>query len=76
MIRFEELLVGLMELIPLSVGDGTTEVSVTELQINTPIETRVMSDGSLRGTLPRGRMATGFDAPHSRLYARFATRSG
>ena len=77
MIRFEDLIVGLMELVPLTAGDPEkdgTSIAVTELEITTPIEARLENDGLLKSTLPRGRMATGFDAPHSRLYARFETR--
>jgi hypothetical protein len=50
-------------------------VSATDVELTLPIESRIERRGTLHATLPRGRMATGFDMPLGRLAARFAAAS-
>lgn len=44
-------------------GISVTGISVTGLDLLVPIETHLRANGELEATLPRGQLATGFDAP-------------
>jgi hypothetical protein len=46
-------------------------LAVTELDVVAPLEARLGAGAELTASLPRGRMATGFDPPLGRLTARF-----
>jgi hypothetical protein len=52
-------------------ADDGVRLRVTSLDVDLPIESRIVEDGRLEASLPRGLMATGFDVPHGRLSARF-----
>jgi hypothetical protein len=60
---------------PLVSGAGSPDegarLRVTTLDLDLPIESRIVSGGVLQASLPRGLMATGFDLPHGRISARF-----
>jgi hypothetical protein len=52
--------------------DGTIAVALTSVAIAVPIESRIDTGGALLASLPRGRLATGFQLPVGRVSARFA----
>jgi hypothetical protein len=67
----EDVLVKLSE-VPLAVvqprtGEG---LGIEAMRLDVPIEA-VISEGRLAVSLPRGRLATGFDRPQGRLMAFF-----
>lgn len=45
-------------------------MDVTSVDLDVPLETRPSADGGLLASLPRGVMATGFEAPLARLRVR------
>jgi hypothetical protein len=59
-------------------GAGAPEagvaVDVTAVDLTLPIEAIIGAGGELRASLPRGRMATGFQLPHGRVVARFGAQ--
>lgn len=59
MIAFDQLLVAMIDELPL--GSGDLVVSGVELEL--PIESRLDAAGQLQVSWPRGRMTTGFDPP-------------
>jgi hypothetical protein len=71
---FGDLILALAESLPRGAGapELGVEVQVTGVDLVVPLESRIGGGGELRASLPRGRMATGFRAPHGRLAARFA----
>jgi hypothetical protein len=77
-IDFGELLVGLVDAIPIGAGgpEAGIQIAVESMEIDLPIETRFGDDGALLATFPRGRMATAFDPELARVAARFGVRSG
>ena len=77
MIALEELLLALVEEVPLEVGshDAGIVVAVDELELSVPIESRMGRDGRLLASVPRGQLATGFDAPQGQLAIACARRS-
>jgi hypothetical protein len=76
MTRLEELVVGLADGLPGGLGDARSGVRVesTVLDLVIPIEVHVDAGGMVRASLPRGRLATGWDVPHSRLQLSFDRR--
>lgn len=56
-------------------GDEGVAVSIETVGLRLPIEVRFDGHGRLGASLPRNRMATGFDTPVSILAATFV-RSG
>lgn len=66
---FAELLVALAEDLPLEAGGAAfgVEITVTELDLEVPIEARIAGAGDLFASLPRGRFAVGFAVPHGRV---------
>ena len=67
-------------LVELATAVGATErdarlgagVVVDRACVDVPIEARLFAGGELFASLPRHRLATGFDAPFTRLAAHFA----
>jgi hypothetical protein len=49
-------------------------VESTALDLRIPVEAHVDAAGMVRASLPRGRLATGWDVPHGRLSLRFDRR--
>jgi hypothetical protein len=70
MVGFDQLLIELMRSLPTSAGDEDSQIAVTDLDLEVPLEARIESRGTLKATLPRGRMSTGFDVPLARLRVR------
>jgi hypothetical protein len=67
----------LAESLPTSAGtieDGIA-VAIDELELDMPIEIRIETNG-LCVSLPRGRLATGFDPQHGRVRVRFSRGDG
>jgi hypothetical protein len=75
-IDFAELLVGLLEAVPLSAGgpDAGIALAVESLEVSLPIEARLGPGGALLASFPRGRLATRLDPAHGRLATVFAVR--
>jgi hypothetical protein len=70
---FGELIVGLAGLVPEragSPGEGIL-LRVGGLDLTLPVESRIGEGGELFASMPRGRMATGFDPKLSTLSVRF-----
>ncbi len=60
------------ELTPrLESGAAGLALEVTRLEVDAPIEARIGAEMGLAASLPRGRLATGFDPPLGHLRARF-----
>jgi hypothetical protein len=74
---FGDLIVALIEQLPMGVLDaaGTTSVEVTSVALDLPLETRLGRGAEVRASLPRGRLATGFQIPLGRLSAHFQTEA-
>jgi hypothetical protein len=74
--HLEELIVGLAEGLPAGLGGAEAGVRVesTALDLRIPVEAHVDAAGMVRASLPRGRLATGWDVPHGRLSLRFDRR--
>jgi len=74
MIDMADLLVALVEAVPLAAGgpDAGVAVDVESMEVDLPIETRLGDGGALLASFPRGRMATDFDPELARVSARFA----
>jgi hypothetical protein len=70
MLPFGELLLKLAALVPVS-----GELTVREMELTLPIESRIGHGGELRASLPRGRLATGFDPPLTQMALRFEVQS-
>ena len=70
MVGFDELLIELLRALPTSAGDEDSHIAVTDLDMTLPLEVRIDSRGTLKATLPRGRMTTGFELPHAHLRVR------
>jgi hypothetical protein len=70
LVPLADLLVGVTAALPIAAG-GETGISVVAMDLDLPVETRIDRGGELHASLPRGRMATGFDLPHGRVVARF-----
>jgi len=70
---FADLIVGLASHVP--TGSGSPEsgalVSVAAMDLSLPLEARIAGGATLLASLPRGRLATGFDVPLGRLTAHF-----
>jgi hypothetical protein len=70
---FAELLAATVGPLPLEAGNAAVgaRVAVSALDLDVPLEIRIDDGAELRVSLPRGRLATGFDPPHGRLAAHF-----
>jgi hypothetical protein len=66
---FGELIVHLARLVPerASAPGAALEVQVSALELTLPFESRIEHGGELLASLPRGRLATGFDPPLGNL---------
>src|SRR5262249_55645935 len=59
--------------LPFAAGEPAAgaRLTVSTLDLDLPLEMRIESGAELRVSLPRGRMATGFDLPLGRITAHF-----
>ena len=73
-----DLVIELVEALVDSVGAPALGVAlaITDIDVTLPLEARLGQGGELRASLPRGRMATGFQVPHGRLVAHFICSEG
>jgi hypothetical protein len=64
-IALSDLVASLLDAVPLEAGDegAAIRIEVEEVELALPIEARMARDGSFVAGAPRGRIATGFDAP-------------
>ncbi|MCU7935204.1 MAG: hypothetical protein KZQ99_10035 [Candidatus Thiodiazotropha sp. (ex Dulcina madagascariensis)] len=71
--RVSEFLVDLSSDLPSAVVEADTGegLGVKVFSLSVPIESAIDEAGELAVTLPHGRLATGFDAPHGRLRVSF-----
>lgn len=78
MTHLEELITSLAAGIPDDAGDAAAgvRVEITSVDLAVPIETHVGGDGLVRASLPRGRLATGYDVLLSQLVMRFDREDG
>lgn len=78
MTHLEELIVGFAEGIPADAGgpEAGVRVELTAIDLAVPVEVHVGGDGLVRASLPRGRLATGYDVLLSQLVLRFAREDG
>lgn len=51
-------------------AEGGVALVVDALVLDLPVESRIGGASGIAVSLPRGRLKTGFDAPHGRLRAR------
>ena len=72
--RLQELVANLGDALPGAVvdADSRTGLGVTGVELELPVEWRIEAGGELAGSLPRGRLATGFDPALGRLRLRFS----
>jgi hypothetical protein len=70
---FSQLIEALVDGLPQPTGSISAGVIVraTDVDLTLPIESRIQDGAVLHASLPRGRMATGFEMPIGRLSARF-----
>lgn len=70
----EELLLSLLDTVPLEAdgADAGLRLEVDEIELSFPIESRLARDGRFLASVPRGRIATGFDLPHGELAVLFS----
>jgi hypothetical protein len=75
MLSLEQYLVELADSVLEQAGgpEHGVAIHVTQVDVSLPVESRFAEGGSLEVSPPRGRLATGFDAPHARLRARFTS---
>jgi hypothetical protein len=66
-----DLLVDLAASLAHGAGAPEASIVVTSVDLTLPLEARIARGGELLASLPRGRLATGFQMPHGRLAARF-----
>ncbi len=68
-----ELIVELASALPTGASDpvGGTYLRCDDLDLEMPLEARLEHGAELHASLPRGRLATGFDPPLGRLVAHF-----
>ena len=73
---FSELLVAITDLIPARIAsmEAGIALDVSTFDVDFPIEARIHHDAELRTSLPRGRLATGFDPLLGRVAVRFEVR--
>ena len=72
--HLEALIVGLVDALPADAGgpEHGVRVAITSVDLTIPVETRLDAAGLVRASLPRGRLATGYDVQLSRMALRFA----
>lgn len=72
--QLEALIVGLVDALPVDAGGAEhgVRVAITSVDLAIPVETRVDAAGAVLASLPRGRLATGYDVELSQLALRFA----
>ena len=70
---FAEFIEALVEGLPQPAGSPEAGVVVraTDVDLTLPIESRIEPGGVLHASLPRGRMATGFEVPLGQFSAHF-----
>jgi hypothetical protein len=77
----EELLLSLLDAVPLEAGGAAAGVhlEVETIEVAFPIESHLAPGGRFLASVPRGRIATGFDPPHGELaflFSRAAEETG
>lgn len=77
MTRLESLITELGLSMPAAaVAPGSREgVGITAIDMDLPVESAIGDGAALSLSLPRGRLATGFDPHHGRLRVRFTRGS-
>jgi hypothetical protein len=72
--HLEALIVGLVDTLPGDAGGPQhgVRVKITSIDLAIPVETHVDAAGLVRASLPRGRLATGYEVVLSRMALRFA----
>jgi hypothetical protein len=77
MIALDELVVALLDSVPIDAGgvDDGVRVEIDEVAMTLPVEVRFAAHRGLEASAPRGRFATGFDSPHHLLTLAFTTGS-
>lgn len=78
MMSLDDLVCHLSEGLPLSASDkaGNECLAVETVQLKLPAEWKIVENGELKGSLPRGRLATGFDPCMGRLFINFERQKG
>lgn len=71
MIALEDLLLSLIDTVPLEASGDGIAIEVDELELSLPVESRFGADHRLLATVPRGRIATGFDPPACQIEVAF-----
>ena len=74
MTGLETLIVGLIESLPDDAGgpEAGVRVEIETVDLAIPIAAHVDGGGMIRASLPRGRLATGYDADLCRIGLRYA----
>ena len=77
MLQLGDLLVQLISRMPAHVAssEALLALQTTALDLTVPIESRIVPDGELQASLPRGLLRTGFDPPLGQMVARFEVNS-
>ena len=73
MTNLEALIVGLVDALPDDAGgpEAGVRVEMTAIDLAIPVETHVDSNGHVRASLVRGRLATGYDADLCQMSLRY-----
>lgn len=73
MMRLDELLTELADALPTGAMDPVSHegLGVSAVELTLPVESQIHQGANLALSLPRGRMATGFDVAHGRLHVNF-----
>jgi hypothetical protein len=70
----DKLIVSLIDHLPEDAGghEAGVRVEIESVDLAIPIEARLDATGMIRASLPRGRLATGYDAVLCRMAVRYA----
>jgi len=76
--HLEALIVGLVDSLPGDAGgpEHGIRVEITSVDLEIPVEAGVDAAGLVRASLPRGRLATGYDVELCRMALRFTVEEG
>lgn len=71
--KLDELLMELADSLPMGAMDPVSRVGIgiSAVELTLPVESQIRQGAELTLSLPRGRMATGFDAPLGQLHVNF-----